>query len=185
MPTWGWIVIIIGAVIVLALVLRSIRSRRRTEGLRSQFGPEYDRTVAGTGDRREAESVLDARRERRQELTIRTLPDVTRQRYADEWRSVQARFVDEPARSLGEADQLVTSVMNERGYPMEDFESNVGVVSVDHPNVVDNYRAAHQISVANQAGRASTEDLRRGMVYFRALFEELLAVDRESAQGVG
>jgi FtsZ-interacting cell division protein ZipA len=185
MPAWAWVLIAVAVIAIVVLIVRSMYSRRRTQELRSQFGPEYARTVAGTGSRRAAETELDARRKRREELAIRPLPDATRQRYAEEWRVVQTRFVDQPGASLSEADQLVTSVMQDRGYPMDDFDSNLGDVSVDHPNVVENYRAAHAISLANDHDRASTEDLRQGMVYYRALFEELLADEAGSAQGVG
>jgi hypothetical protein len=185
MPAWAWVSIAVAVIAIVVLIAWSMYARRRTKGLRSQFGPEYERTVAGAGGRRAAESELDARRKRREELAIRPLPDATHQRYAEELSVVQTRFVDQPGRSLGEADQLVTSVMRDRGYPMDDFDSSVGDVSVDHPNVAENYRAAHAISLANDHDRASTEDLRQGMVYYRDLFEELLADETGSARGVG
>jgi len=184
MPAWAWILIVVAIIVVIALIAWAAYRRRRTEGLRSQFGPEYDRAMATTGDRRSAESDLAARRERREQLDIRPLPVASRQRYAEEWRNVQARFVDQPAEALGQADSLVTSVMRDRGYPMDDFDHNVDDVSVDHPQVVENYRTAHDISLANDRGSASTEDLRRGMVHYRALFEELLN-DDGSRQEVG
>jgi hypothetical protein len=185
MPAWAWVIITVAVLAIVAFIAWSAYRRRKTEGLRSQFGPEYDRTVGETGDRRAAEDQLDARRKRRDELTIRPLPDSSRRRYAEEWNVVQTRFVDQPGTSLGEADRLVTSVMRDRGYPMDDFESSLGDVSVDHPNVAENYRAAHAISLANDHGRASTEDLRQGMVYYRALFDELLTDEAGSTQGVG
>jgi hypothetical protein len=173
MPVWAWIVIAVAVVAVVAVAAWMAWSRRRTTELKTQFGPEYDRTVAETGGRRKAESELDARRKRRGQLDIRSLSAASRQRFMDRWADTQARFVDAPGEAIREADALVTEVMKERGYPMDDFEQRSADVSVDHPNVVDNYRAAHGISMANDQGEASTEDLRQGMVHYRALFVEL------------
>ena len=174
MPIWAWILIAIVVVVVVAIAAWLAWSKRRTDQLKGRFGPEYDRTVAESGGRRKAESELDARRKRRQELNIRPLSTASRQRYLERWRSTQARFVDAPNDAIRDADALVTSVMTERGYPMDDFEQQAADISVDHADVVDNYRAAHGISMANDHGKASTEDLRQGMVHYRALFEELL-----------
>jgi hypothetical protein len=176
MPAWVWIVIAIVLIAAIAVAVWTVMRRRRTESLRQQFGPEYDRTVEGT-DRREAESELEQRRRRREELDIRPLAPGARTRYADEWRSVQARFVDEPAAAVGQADMLVTQVMRERGYPMDDFDQRAADVSVDHPEVVGDYRAAHDISTRSASGDAPTEDLRQAMVHYRALFEQLLEED--------
>ncbi len=174
MPVWAWILIAVAVVIVAAVAGWLAWSKRRTDQLRSRFGPEYDRTVVETGGRRKAESELDARRKRRRELDIRPLSAASRQRHLERWRNTQARFVDTPNDAIREADALVIAVMTERGYPMEDFEQQAADISVDHAGVVENYRAAHGISMANDHGKASTEDLRQGMVHYRALFEELL-----------
>jgi hypothetical protein len=173
MPAWGWIVIV-AAMLVVVAVIWAVMSRRRTAGLRQTFGPEYDRTVKETDGRRKAESELAARRERREELDIRPLTPAARSRYEDGWRQVQMAFVDDPSRALGDADEVVILVMRERGYPMDDFDQRASDLSVDHPDVVQNYRAAHGIAMANGQGRASTEDLRQAMVHYRSLFEELL-----------
>jgi hypothetical protein len=168
-------VVIVLAVVVLAGVAAwVVLGKRRTQHLREQFGPEYRRTVAERGDRRDAETELRERERRREELEIRPLEPAARERYLAEWRAVQARFVDDPEGTIGEADALVTAVMRERGYPIEDFEQRTADISVDHPEVVENYRAAHRISLASAEGRATTEDLRRATVHYRALFEELL-----------
>jgi hypothetical protein len=173
-PVWAWIVIAVAVVVVVAAaVVWMAWSKRRTTELKTQFGPEYDRTVAETGGRRRAESELDARRKRREQLDIRPLAAASRQSFMDRWQDTQARFVDAPGEAIREADALVTEVMKERGYPMDDFEQRSADVSVDHPQVVDNYRAARGISMANEQGEASTEDLRQGMVHYRALFVEL------------
>src|ERR671930_644398 len=143
MATWVWIVIAIAAVVVLALVVWSAVRTRRTRTLKEGFGPEYDRTVADSPSKREAEAELAGRQKRREELDIRPLDPDARERYAEEWQATQARFVDDPGGAIGEADVLIQRVMRERGYPVEDFEQRAADVSVDHPEVVNNYRAAH------------------------------------------
>jgi len=176
MPAWGWIVIVV-AVIVVAGVIWALLSHRRTAGLRQTFGPEYDRTVKETDSRRRAESELSSRRERRDKLDIHPLTPAARGRYEDRWRQIQTAFVDDPSGALGDADEVVILVMRERGYPMHDFDQRTSDLSVDHPDVVQNYRAAHGIALANDQGQASTEDLRQAMVHYRSLFENLLGDD--------
>jgi hypothetical protein len=167
------ILIVLALLVVLALVAgRQRRSRR----LRERFGPEYDRTVAEAGDRKEAESRLEERTARRERLDIVPLDPADRTRYVEAWRLTQARFVDEPAEATREADRLITAVMRDRGYPIDDFEQRAADVSVDHPQVVDDYRAAQAIAAANERSEASTEDLRQALVHYRSLFEELLEV---------
>jgi ABC-type nickel/cobalt efflux system permease component RcnA len=176
MPVWAWILIVIAIVAVIAFIAWTAWSRRRSARLRQQFGPEYDRALTEQGDRRRAESDLTARRKRRDELEIRPLESSARRRYMERWRDVQVRFVDAPGQAVGDADGLVIEVMRECGYPVEDFEERASIVSVDHPNIVHEYRAAHGISLANDNGRASTEDLREAMLHYRSLFDELLEV---------
>jgi hypothetical protein len=182
MDTWVWIVIAIAAVVVLGIVLWSALRSRRTKTLREGFGPEYDRTVAEAPSKREAEAELEERRKRREELDIRPLSPGARERYVEEWREVQARFVDDPAGAIGDADTLIQQVMRDRGYPVEDFDQRAADVSVDHPEVVNNYRAAHGISVAHERGKASTEDLRQALIHYRSLFDELLETRDETAE---
>jgi hypothetical protein len=179
MDTWVWIVIAIVVVAAIALVVWMTAVRRRTATLQDQFGSEYDRTVRLSDSRREAENELMARRERREALDIRPLSESARDRYADAWRDVQAGFVDEPAASLVEANRLVLIVMRERGYPMDDFEQRIADISVDHADVVEHYRAANAISADAADERMTTEDLRQGLVHYRALFTELLGPDEE------
>lgn len=181
MPMWGWILIVV-VLLAAAAAAWWAWSARRSLQLKDRFGREYDRTVAEAGDRREAESELEARRKRRAELDIRPLDPAERQRYATAWRGAQSRFVDDPGSAIGEADDLVIQVMRVRGYPMDDFEQRAADVSVDHPQVVDNYRKAHEISELNARGGASTEDLRQGMVHYRALFDELLEDQEPTAR---
>jgi hypothetical protein len=172
-----WIVIAIVALVVIGVAAYFVWANRRTERLKEEFGPEYDRMLEENEDRRVVESELEARRSRREELDIRPLDPATRQRYSSQWRDVQARFVDEPRSAVGHADALVMMVMRDRGYPMEDFDQRAADISVDHPQIVENYRAAHGVferASDGGAGRATTEDLRRAFVHYRALFAELL-----------
>lgn len=174
MPEWVWIVVAVAALVILALALWIIVTRRRREQLRDRFGPEYDRAVSEQGSRRDAEAELARREEKRERLDIVPLSSESRGRYLGSWREVQTGFVDEPSRAVTEADRLVTDVMRERGYPMDEFEQRVADISVDHPQVVEHYRAAQSVQLANEDGRASTEDLREAVVHYRGLFDELL-----------
>jgi hypothetical protein len=177
MPTWAWIVIAIAAVVIIGAIAWSASRARRRRELQERFGGEYDRTVADAPSRREAEAELSEREQRRDELDIRPLAQSSRDSYSSEWQNTQARFVDDPEEAVGEADRLIQRVMLERGYPVDDFEQRANDLSVDHPDVISNYRAAHGISIANERGKASTEDLRTAMVHYRALFAELLETE--------
>jgi hypothetical protein len=168
------VIAIVVVVLLLALLAFFAGRQRRSRRLQDRFGPEYDRTVEQAGDRRTAEAELQERAERRQQLEIVALEPEARTRYIEAWRNTQAQFVDEPAEATREADRLITSVMRDRGYPVDDFEQRAADISVDHPQVVDDYRAAHAIAAANDRSEASTEDLRQALVHYRSLFEELL-----------
>ena len=148
--------------------------RRRSDHLKSRFGPEYDRVIQEHGKRGRAETVLETREKRVDGLHIRSLMPRDRDNFAQAWNADQARFVDDPKGAVTEADLLVTEVMKARGYPVSNFEQRVADISVDHPQVVENYRAAADIVRRHQSGEATTEDLRQAMVYYRKLFEELL-----------
>jgi len=168
--------IIIGVLVALAVVVIAfvLTRKRRSEALRGKFGPEYERLVHQHGDARHAESELSHRVERVKQLQIRPISHEQRGRFAEAWRSDQARFVDDPNSAVIGADRLVAELMQVRGYPVGDFEQRAADVSVDHPHVVQNYRVAHDIAVRQQRGEASTEDLRVAMVHYRALFDDLL-----------
>jgi hypothetical protein len=169
-----WVLV---AVLVIALIVAGvvITRQRRSQQLQQGFGPEYERTVEETGDRRAAESELREREKRREEFDIRELDEGARERYSERWQGVQREFVDEPSGAVGDAHRLVTEVMRERGYPVDDdFDRRAADLSVDHPVVVDNYRSAHDISRRAERGETSTEDLRQAIVHYRALFDELL-----------
>ena len=180
MATWAWIVIVIAVVVVIGVIAMAVR-QRRTTALRQRFGPEYDRAVESRQDRRAAEADLRERERERARLDIKPLPEDTRVRYAREWQGVQESFIDQPAEAVVTADRLVHTVMAERGYPMGDFDAQADLVSVDHPEVVDNYRSAHGIYGAAQEQRASTEDLREALVRYRSLFDELLVANDDQA----
>jgi hypothetical protein len=174
MPTWAWILIAIGAAALAGLLVAMALARRRTARLQQRFGPEYDRTVQKRGGKRPAEAELGSRVERRERLKIRTLSPSSRERYLESWTQVQKAFVDDPVGAVTSADQLVGSVMHDRGYPMDDFDRRAADISVDHPQVVERYRSAHGIARKNEEGKATTEDLRQAIKHYRALFEELL-----------
>lgn len=165
------IVVVIAAIVVAALLLSR---RNKTLALQRRFGKEYERTVTERGSEREAQAVLEQRQKRVSHFNIRKLSPGERDRYTEAWRVVQSRFVDDPKGAVIEADDTVISVMEAQGYPMSDFAQRAADLSVDHPNVVQNYRAGHEIAVRHREGRANTEDLRQAMIYYRSLFEELL-----------
>jgi hypothetical protein len=179
MPAWAWIVIAAAIVILFGVLVWQALARRRTGRLQQQFGPEYSRAVDAADSRRDAESELQAREERRRRFEIRTLSPESRDRYVDDWRAVQAQFVDDPRGSVANADVLIQSVMVERGYPMEQFEQRANDLSVDHPRVVANYREGHRLAEASAEGNDSTEDLRQAMRHYRALFDELVESDAD------
>jgi FtsZ-interacting cell division protein ZipA len=168
MPGWGWALIAVGVIIVVALVVWQAMTAKRTRALQQRFGPEYDRTVDRADGKREAEADLAARAKRRDELDIRPLPTASRDRYVEQWQHVQARFVDDPRGAVQEADTLIQSVMRERGYPVDDFDQRAADISVDHPQVVENYRNGHRLASGD------TEAQRQAMVHYRALFDELV-----------
>jgi hypothetical protein len=162
-------------VIVAVLAWLYVRKRRSTTvELRQKFGPEYDRAVLKHGSERKAEAKLADREKRVEKLNIRDLDPVERERYLKRWESVQSRFVDSPKRAVTEADDLVSSLMKVRGYPVTDFDQRAADISVDHPRVVENYRSAHEIAVRVGNEQATTEDLRTAMIHYRSLFEELV-----------
>jgi hypothetical protein len=182
MTTWAWVLIIVVAALVVIALLAVAARQRRTKALRQHFGSEYDRTVETRENRRAAEADLRGREKQRARLDITPLPETARVRFADEWHQVQERFVDQPSNAAAAADSLVARVMQARGYPVDDFDEQAGLVSVDHPHVVDNYRVAHGIHLRAQNDRASTEDLREALLRYRSLFDELLQSEGDGAR---
>ena len=167
----------IAVVIIAVFVWLYVRKRRSTTAvLRQKFGPEYERAVQKHGSERKAEVKLADRQQRVEKLNIRDLDPVERERFSKHWESVQSRFVDSPRGAVTEADDLVSSLMKSRGYPVSGFDQRAADISVDHPRVVENYRSAHQIALRVGENGASTEDLRTAMIHYRSLFEELVMV---------
>jgi hypothetical protein len=181
MPVWGWILIAVAvaAIAVVLIATFSMSRRKRTDRLRERFGPEYERTVFETGEQKAAEKELAARERNRAKLDIRPLTRGALEGYTDRWRAVQTAFVDNPSSAVGDADRLVTEVMRERGYPVDDFDQRAADISVDHPTVVENYRAAHGIYLSQQNGDTGTEQQRQAFVHYRVLFEKLLTADND------
>lgn len=173
------LIIVIAAIAAGAIILFL---RNRSKRLESRFGAEYDRTVAETGSKLKAEATLEKLEKRVEKYSIRPLSIAERERFQQSWRAIQTLFVDEPSRAFTEADQLLVQVMAARGYPMGDFDNRIEEISVDHAPVVENYRCGHEIALLHRQGNATTEQLRQGMIHYRALFEEL--VGREVAPRV-
>jgi hypothetical protein len=169
-----WVIVVVAVVVVVALAAVAL-GRGRSAALRRRFGPEYDRTVDEAGGRRAAEASLRDRAKRRDELEIRELPSDARVQFASQWRDVQSGFVDDPRRAVDDADGLVQEVMRERGYPVEEFDERIEMVSVDHPELAENYRVAHSIQRRSGTDAASVDDLREAFQRYRALFGDLLA----------
>jgi hypothetical protein len=162
-------------VLAAGIVVAFFFQKRRTQKLRTQFGSaEYARALKEGGSQRKAEDLLDKRADHVEALHIRPLAPADRARFTESWARVQARFVDGPGGAVTDADQLVGAVMSTRGYPVSDFEQRAADLSVDHPRVLENYRAAHQTALRQSQGQANTEDLRQAMIHYRALFEELV-----------
>lgn len=170
--------IALAVIAVIALALWTFMRRRQSEHLARRFGPEYDRTVNEMGSRDKAEAELLARKKRVDDLDIVPLQPADAQRFNQEWRALQARFVDNPRGVLVEADMLVRELMQKRGYPMGDFERRAADISVHHAGVVDHYRAAHDLTERDRRGEVDTEGMRQAVIHYRALFAELLEVDR-------
>src|SRR5580700_304084 len=174
------VIVLVAAVVILVIALLAwvyVRKRRSTTAsLRQKFGPEYERAVQKHGSERKAEAKLADRQERVEKLKIRDLDPTERERFSKQWESVQSRFVDSPKGAVAEADDLVSSVMKARGYPVSDFDQRAADISVDHPRVVENYRSAHGIALRVGKDQATTEDLRTAMIHYRSLFEDLVQV---------
>jgi len=173
------IVIIVAAVAIVGAAAWYVAlQRRHTDELRTRYGAEYSRTVSELGSERSAQRELDRRQERVEALEIRPLLLEQRTRFSQEWRNVQSLFVDDPGGAISRADGLVEEVMKVRGYPVSDFDQRAADLSVHHARVVENYRAARDVAEKHRRGAASTEELRRAMVHYRELFQDLLE-DRE------
>jgi hypothetical protein len=185
MELWQIALIVIAALVVVGAVAWMMNQRKRTEHLTERYGPEYERTLETAGTKREAERELEQREERVNQYEIKTLSPEQRDRYLAKWKETQAEFVDDPSGAIAQADTLVQDVMGERGYPMGDFEQRSADISVDHPHVVEEYRAAHTIAERHASDGVETEDLRQAMVHYRTLFDDLLETDEADPEPEG
>lgn len=176
MSTTEIVILVVAIVVVLLVVVAVVAAKRRkqTQELRNTFGSEYDRTVDGSDKRRNAERELAERKARHDSLEIRPLTSASRQRYLTAWSGVQNRFVDAPVLALSEADALVTQLLAERGFPTDDVRTQEDMLSVEHADVLEGFRAGHAIEQQNTTGSADTEQVRQGMLHFREVFESLV-----------
>jgi hypothetical protein len=174
--TWVIAAVLVLALIAIAFLIAREQKRRQSRRLQERFGPEYGRVVAQRGDRTKAESELKAREQRVERLTIVALAPADAAKFGQAWSALQGRFIDNPKGVVMDADRLVRELMVKRGYPMVDFEHRAADISVDHPALVETYRSAQAIALRDQRGEASTEELRKAVVYYRTLFDELLEV---------
>jgi len=177
--------LIAAAVVVVLLILVGValvlqKRRKKTEALRLRYGSEYDRAVRTQGSEQKAEAQLAGRETRVENLKIRELGATERGRFLSDWSTVQSRFVDHPKGAVTEADELVSALMQARGYPVADFEQRAADVSVNHPRLVEYYRSAHAVAVRVGRGEASTEELRNAMIQYRSLFDELVQAPAEN-----
>lgn len=172
------VLVVLGALIIVGLIGAFMSRYQRTKRLQERFGPEYDRTVNELGDKRQAERDLETRLEHVKKLDIRPLSADEMDRFTAEWQTTQAEFVDAPLAAIRKADQLLSEVMQARGYPVEDFEQGVADISVDFPDLVVDYRGLHLIATRGDKEEVSTEEMRKAMVHARALFENLVKNER-------
>ena len=176
--------VIVVVVLAIGVALWMYIRKNQTKKLRTKFGPEYDKAIVEHKDRGHAESELQKREARVAKFHIHPLGAEDRSRYGEDWRREQSLFVDDPRLAVSHADSLVQQVMQTRGYPVADFSQNAADLSVDHPRVVENYRIAHEIALREGDGPGVTEDLRKAMVSYRALFEDLLGIAIEKPEEV-
>lgn len=168
------VLIAVVVLVVLASIAYAAWQRRRSAKLRERFGPEYDHAVATRGKRRAAESELRRREKQHAQLDLQPLAPPQLERYRAEWADVQSQFVDDPEQSVQRAEQLAGRIMSDRGYPTHNFEEGAAQVAVDHPEVVQRYRAAHSLAIEQERGQPTTEELRRSITAYRSLVDVLL-----------
>jgi hypothetical protein len=179
MSELAWVLIAVLVLVVVGVAAWSLTRSRRSARLKEHFGPEYERTVGELGQQRAAEAELVAREKKRKKLDIVDLSPEARHEHTATWQMVQAEFVDAPSDAVGRAERLVTRVMRERGYPIDDFDQRAADISVDYPDIVDNYRRAHAIYQSHHDGNIETEAARQAFVHYRALFDRLLGSDSD------
>src|SRR5436190_11649251 len=174
MPDTTTLAIIAVVVIIVLGAAYAFMQMRRSKSLKTRFGPEYERAVVETGGRSKAEAELAERAKRVRKLEIRPLAPGQSATFTRAWTAAQSAFVDDPKRAIGEADQLIGELMTARGYPVTDFEQRAADLSVDHGELVHNYRIAHEVAQRHERGEAGTEDLRQAITHYRHLSEDLI-----------
>jgi hypothetical protein len=180
------LVAVVVAVIALATIVIFYLRTQRSKRLRERFGPEYNRAIETSGNAARGEARLAQLERRVEKFHIKPLEPAARERFVGSWRAMQGKFVDDPNHVVGEADQLVGDVLAARGYPVADFEQQAADLSVNHPLVIEHYRAGHEIAVRHRQGKASTEDLRQALIHYRKLFDELVGEpERAQTRAVG
>jgi hypothetical protein len=186
-PQWAALVGVAVLTLLGFVTWNFFRMQKQSRRLQQRFGPEYGRAVEKLGGRTKAESELKAREKRIERRNIAPLTPSDAAKFSQAWNALQGRFVDNPKGVVVEADQVVRELMLKRGYPMGDFERRAADISVDHPSVVDTYRAAQAVAIRAERGEADTEELRTAVVHYRALFDELLEVreDNREVMAVG
>jgi hypothetical protein len=175
-------IVVVAALLIVGGLAYWQSQRTKSEKLQENFGPEYDRALSETGSRKDAERELEERRKRVESLKLRELSADEQKRYADEWRGIEARFVDDPMGTLQGADRLARMLMVDIGYPVTDADQQAADLSVNHAGTVEHYRVAHLIM---EKSDASTEDIRQAMVHYRSVMQDLLpntSVKREDAK---
>ena len=175
MDTTYLIIAVVVVLVIVSLILAPVFARRKR--FQNKFGPEYDHTVQTMGNEKKAQTELDARQKHVDTLNIRPLSISERERFLADWAAIQTKFVDQPGQATVEASHLIMEVMQIRAYPVSDFEQRAADISVNYPALVSNYRAAREIAIKNELRQASTEELRQALIYYRALFDELLKTE--------
>ena len=185
MQTSQIVAIVVVAIAILAAIGWLLYTRRRSERLRGHFGTEYDRRVTELeGDQRRAETELTEREARVQKVKHQPLSSSERSRFIHEWRICQARFVDDPAGAVDDADQLLSDIMHARGYSIDDRNDRLADLCAAYPDRASDFRQTHELFIKSQSGNASTEELRKAFVHFRSLFDEMLATHDEQLKRV-
>jgi hypothetical protein len=170
MSTGAIIAIVIAIIVVVAAgALATMELRRRT--LRQRFGPEYERLAREKGTR-QAEAELMARQRRVASLDLKELTLAQRADYEQRWTAVQEEFVNDPATAVRQAEELITAVQRDRGYPVDNSEMAMDALVVRHSRAVGPYRSAR--SVASNGTETSTDDLREALINYRVMFRDLL-----------
>ncbi|MVU77311.1 hypothetical protein GPX89_08635 [Nocardia sp. ET3-3] len=177
MSATNWTIVVVAVVVVIVAAVLIARPALRRQRLRRRFGPEYDRAVEQSDDRRGAEHELIEREHRHANLDLHELSAEQKQHYLMAWSGVQQQFVDDPAGAVTAADRLVTTLMSERGYPSENYDQQLADLSVEHTATLDHYRAAHSVATRPAAAQVSTEDMRAALVHYRVLVQDLIDSD--------